>query len=114
MFLVALGEDFNIYLVSRLRQELSVDDRAAGITRAVALTGGTITSAGLVMAAAFFLFLGNPVPLVQQLGAVVVVGLLLDTLVVRSFLVPALVRLLGRRSGISASNRESGTSAPDR
>jgi RND superfamily putative drug exporter len=53
------------------------------------------------MAAAFFLFLGNPVPLVQQLGAVVVVGLLLDTFVVRPFLVPALVQLLGRRSGIS-------------
>jgi RND superfamily putative drug exporter len=114
VFLVALGEDFNIYLVSRLRQELSVGDRAAGVSRAVALTGGTITSAGLVMAAAFLLFLGNPVPLVQQLGAVVVVGLLLDTVVVRSFLVPALVRLLGGRSGISASKREARTWAPDR
>jgi putative drug exporter of the RND superfamily len=114
VFLVALGEDFNIYLVSRLRQELSVGDRTAGVSRAVALTGGAITSAGLVMAAAFFLFLGNPVPLVQQLGAVVVAGLLLDTLVVRSFLVPALVRLLGRRSGITATNRESATWAPDR
>jgi RND superfamily putative drug exporter len=113
VFLVALGEDFNIYLVSRLRQELSVDDRAAGIRRAVALTGGAITSAGLVMAAAFSLFLGT-VPLVQQLGAVVVAGLLLDTLVVRSFLVPALVRLLGERSGISASRRKSATRAPDR
>jgi putative drug exporter of the RND superfamily len=55
------------------------------------------------MAAAFFLFLGNPVPLVQQLGAVVIVGLLLDTFLVRPLLVPALVRLLGDRSGISAT-----------
>lgn len=101
VFLVALGEDFNIYLVARLREQLAGSDRHAGIARAVALTGGVISSAGLVMAAAFFLFLGNPVPLVQQLGAVVVVGLLLDTFVVRPFLVPAVVQLLGRRSGIA-------------
>jgi len=105
VFLVALGEDFNIYLVSRLREQLSESERPAGIARAIALTGGVISSAGLVMAAAFFLFLGNPVPLVQQLGAVIVVGLLLDTFVVRPFLVPALVRLLGRWSGISTSHR---------
>jgi uncharacterized membrane protein YdfJ with MMPL/SSD domain len=103
VFLVALGEDFNIYLVSRLRQQLTGVARAAGIARAVALTGGVISSAGLVMAAAFFLFLGNPVPLVQQLGAVVVVGLLIDTFLVRPLLVPGLVQLLGRWSGISAS-----------
>jgi len=105
VFLVALGEDFNIYLVSRLRQQLSESDRAAGIARAVGLTGGPISSAGLVMAAAFFLFLGNPVPLVQQLGAVVVAGLVLDTFLVRPLLVPALVRLLGDWSGISAVRR---------
>jgi len=102
VFLVALGEDFNIYLVSRLREQLPEADRPARVARAVALTGGVISSAGLVMAAAFFLFLGNPVPLVQQLGAVVVVGLLLDTFVVRPFLVPAVIRLLGDRSGISS------------
>ncbi len=102
VFLVALGEDFNIYLVSRLREQLSESDRPARVERAIALTGGVISSAGLVMAAAFFLFLGNPVPLVQQLGAVVVVGLLLDTFVVRPFLVPAVVQLLGGRSGISS------------
>lgn len=105
VFLVALGEDFNIYLVSRLRQQLSGADRAAAIARAVGLTGGAISSAGLVMAAAFFLFLGNPVPLVQQLGAVVVAGLLIDTFLVRPLLVPALVRLLGGWSGISAVRR---------
>ncbi|HKF19310.1 MAG TPA: MMPL family transporter [Candidatus Dormibacteraeota bacterium] len=107
VFLVALGEDFNIYLVSRLRQQLSESDRAAGIARAVGLTGGPISSAGLVMAAAFFLFLGNPVPLVQQLGAVVVAGLLLDTFLVRPLLVPAIVRLLGGRSGISVARARS-------
>jgi RND superfamily putative drug exporter len=105
VFLVALGEDFNIYLVSRLREQLSEVGRAEGIARAVALTGGVISSAGLVMAAAFFLFLGNPVPLVQQLGAVVVAGLLLDTFLVRPLLVPALVRLLGDRSGISVARK---------
>ena len=105
VFLVALGEDFNIYLVSRLREQLSEVGRAEGITRAVGLTGGVISSAGLVMAAAFFLFLGNPVPLVQQLGAVVVSGLLLDTFLVRPLLVPALVRLLGDRSGIRVARR---------
>jgi len=105
VFLVALGEDFNIYLVSRLREQLSEVGRADGIARAVGLTGGVISSAGLVMAAAFFLFLGNPVPLVQQLGAVVVAGLLLDTFLVRPLLVPALVRLLGDRSGISVARK---------
>ena len=112
VFLVALGEDFNIYLVSRLRQQLSGSDRAAGIARAVGLTGGPISSAGLVMAAAFFLFLGNPVPLVQQLGAVVVAGLLLDTFLVRPLLVPAVVRLLGGWSGISAVRRPAAAASP--
>ena len=111
VFLVALGEDFNIYLVSRLRQEIAGGDRAAGIARAVGLTGGVISSAGLVMAAAFGLFLGNPVLLVQQLGAVVVAGLLLDTFLVRPLVVPALVQLLGRWSGISAARRDDGLSA---
>jgi putative drug exporter of the RND superfamily len=106
VFLVALGEDFNIYLVSRMREQLGGSEGPGPIARAIALSGGVISSAGLVMAAAFFLFLGNPVPLVQQLGAVVVVGLLLDTFVVRPFLVPALVQLLGRRSGISTRRRD--------
>jgi len=107
VFLVALGEDFNIYLVSRLREQLSETGRAEGIARAVGLTGGVISSAGLVMAAAFFLFLGNPVPLVQQLGAVVVAGLLLDTFLVRPLLVPAIVRLLRDRSGIRVARKRS-------
>lgn len=62
MFLVALSEDFNIYLVSRLREQLSEIGRAEGSARAVGLTGGVISSAGLVMAAAFFLFLAIRYP----------------------------------------------------
>jgi RND superfamily putative drug exporter len=102
VFLIALGEDFNIYLVTRLR-EATAENRSseAAIGEAVTRTGGVISSAGIVMAAAFSLLVRNPVLLVQQIGVVVVAGVLLDTFIVRPLLVPALVTLLGRRSGFS-------------
>jgi putative drug exporter of the RND superfamily len=100
VFLVALGEDFNILLVSRLRQEVQAHGTTEGVARAVGGTGGVITSCGLVMACTFFVGLArNPVFLVQEIGIAVVVGVLLDTFLIRPVLVPALAVLLGTAKG---------------
>jgi RND superfamily putative drug exporter len=93
VFLVALGEDFNIFLMSRLRREVAERGRQ-GIARAVGATGGVITSCGLVMASAFLLLLRSPLVVAEQVGLVVVLGVLLDTFLVRPVLVPALAALL--------------------
>jgi RND superfamily putative drug exporter len=95
VFLVALGEDFNILLVSRLRQEVAWHGPAEGVARAVGATGGVITSCGVVFAVGFLLLVRNPVYLVQEIGVAVVVGVLLDTFLVRPVLAPALAILLG-------------------
>jgi RND superfamily putative drug exporter len=93
VFLVALGEDFNIFLMSRLRREVAEHGRQ-GIARAVGATGGVITSCGLVMASAFLLLLRSSLVLAEQIGLVVVLGVLVDTFLVRPVLVPALAALL--------------------
>jgi len=96
VFLVALGEDFNILLVSRLRQELAERSPMDGVARAVGATGGVITSCGLVMACVFFVGLArSPIYIVQEIGVAVVVGILLDTFLIRPVLVPALAILFG-------------------
>jgi RND superfamily putative drug exporter len=95
VFLVALGEDFNIFLMSRLRREVAAYGRPEGTARAVGATGGVITSCGLVMASAFLLLVRSPLVVAQQIGLVVVIGVLLDTFLVRPLLVPALSVLLG-------------------
>jgi RND superfamily putative drug exporter len=95
VFLVALGEDFNILLVSRLRQEVAAHGAVEGVARAVGGTGGVITSCGLVMACVFFIGLvRNPIYLLQEIGVAVVIGVLLDTFLIRPVLVPALALLL--------------------
>ena len=98
VFLVALGEDFNILLMNRMRREIGRHGLSAGIVEAVGKTGGVISSCGLVMAAAFLLLARSDVLIVQQIGLVVIIGILLDTFAVRPIIVPAIVRLLGNRS----------------
>ncbi|GAB3439896.1 MMPL family transporter [Phycicoccus ginsengisoli] len=98
LFLVALGVDYNIFLTTRAREEAAEGAPAReAIVRALAVTGGVITSAGILLAAVFAVL--GVLPLVQlaQIGVIVGFGVLLDTLVVRSVLVPALVSLLGER-----------------
>ncbi len=98
LFLVALGVDYSIFLTTRAREEAISGSRAKeSITTALAVTGGVITSAGILLAAVFAVL--GVLPLVQlaQIGVIVGFGVLLDTLVVRSLLVPALVTLLGER-----------------
>lgn len=97
LFLVALGVDYNIFLITRAREEAAHRGTRSGIVVALAATGGVITSAGVLLAAVFTVLGVLPVVLLTQIGVIVAVGVLLDTLLVRSVLVPALVTLLGRR-----------------
>jgi putative drug exporter of the RND superfamily len=96
VFLVSLGEDFNILTIARIREEVQKLGQRRGIATAIALTGGVVSSCGLVMAASFSRLAGNAVMEVAELGFTVVVGILLDTFVVRPLLVPAIATILGR------------------
>ena len=95
VFLVALGVDYNIFLMTRVREESAEHGTRAGVLRGLAVTGGVITSAGVVLAATFAALGIIPIMFLLQLGFIVAFGVLLDTLVVRSLLVPALVHDLG-------------------
>jgi RND superfamily putative drug exporter len=98
LFLVALGVDYTIFLMTRAREETAKRGHAQGVPHALAVTGGVITSAGLVLAATFSVLTVLPLVFMMQLGVTVAIGVLLDTFVVRSLLVPALVLDVGRRS----------------
>ncbi|MFF9060457.1 MMPL family transporter [Streptomyces sp. NPDC101213] len=98
VFLVALGVDYNIFLMSRVREESLRHGVREGVLRGVITTGGVITSAGVVLAATFAALGVIPLAFLVQIAFIVAFGVLLDTLVVRSLLVPALVRDLGARA----------------
>ncbi|HEU5199174.1 MAG TPA: MMPL family transporter [Ktedonobacterales bacterium] len=97
IFLMALGEDYNILVMSRIREETAKGSLKDAITRAVNATGTTVTSAGLILAATFGVagLLGSTEQL-HQLGISIAIGILLDTFLVRTLLVPSIVALLGR------------------
>ena len=97
LFLVALGVDYNIFLASRAREETVRFGTRAGMLKALSATGGVITSAGLVLAATFAVLATLPLVLLIEIGFLVAFGVLLDALLVRSVLVPALTLLIGRR-----------------
>lgn len=97
IFLVALGVDYNIFLTTRAREEAADQPIAGAMSSALAVTGGVITSAGVVLAAVFAVLGVLPLVTLTQIGVIVGIGVLLDTLVVRSLLVPALATLLGER-----------------
>ncbi|AXE24588.1 hypothetical protein C0216_14965 [Streptomyces globosus] len=98
VFLVALGVDYNIFLMSRVREETLTHGVRQGVLRGLTTTGGVITSAGVVLAATFAALMVIPLAFLVQIAFIVAFGVLLDTLVVRSLLVPALVVDLGARS----------------
>ncbi|MGY1604018.1 MMPL family transporter [Geodermatophilus sp. SYSU D00815] len=98
VFLVALGIDYNIFLMTRAREESARHGTRDGVLRALAVTGGVITSAGLVLAATFGALSVLPLLFLAQLAFLVGFGVLLDTFVVRSLVVPAAVALLGDRT----------------
>ncbi|MDJ1642697.1 MMPL family transporter [Streptomyces pakalii] len=98
VFLVALGVDYNIFLMSRVREESLRHGTREGILRGLTTTGGVITSAGVVLAATFAALGVIPLAFLVQIAFIVAFGVLLDTLVVRSLLVPALVRDIGPKA----------------
>jgi putative drug exporter of the RND superfamily len=97
VFLVALGVDYTIFLMSRVREEVGRVGHRDGVARGLVVTGGVITSAGLVLAATFGVLAVMPIVFMIGLGVVVALGVLLDTFVVRSLLVPALALDVGPR-----------------
>jgi RND superfamily putative drug exporter len=98
VFLVALGVDYNIFLMTRVREEALRHGPHEGVLRGLGVTGGVITSAGVVLAATFAALGVIPILFLVQIAFVVAFGVLLDTIVVRSLLVPALAYDLGRRA----------------
>jgi RND superfamily putative drug exporter len=95
VFLVALGVDYNIFLMARAREETLKHGTREGMKRALAVTGGVITSAGIVLAGTFSVLAVLPLVFLTEIGFVVAFGVLLDTFLVRSVLVPAIVLKLG-------------------
>ena len=95
VFLVALGIDYNIFLMTRVREESIAHGTREGILRGLAITGGVITSAGLVLAATFAALAVLPILFLVQLAFIVAAGVLIDTFIVRSLLVPALATDIG-------------------
>jgi RND superfamily putative drug exporter len=95
IFLVALGIDYNIFLMTRVREESAKIGTRAGIIKGVTVTGAVITSAGVVLAATFAVLGLLPLVPLAELGFAVAFGVLLDTIIVRSILVPALVHEIG-------------------
>ncbi|MDQ0095715.1 MMPL family transporter [Paeniglutamicibacter psychrophenolicus] len=124
LFLVALGIDYTIFLVHRARSEAEVHGTRQGMVRAVASTGGVITSAGIVLAAVFAALGMLPLVTLGQLGLIVGLGVLVDTLVVRTVIVPAIFSVVGDRiwwpspppharhtdGGVAATDSEEGES----
>ncbi len=97
VFLVALGIDYNIFLMTRVREETITSGSRAGVLKGLTITGGVITSAGVVLAATFAALAVLPILFLAQIAFIVAFGVLLDTLIVRSLLVPALAIDIGRR-----------------
>jgi RND superfamily putative drug exporter len=96
VFLVALGIDYSIFLMTRAREEVALHGPKEGVLRAVRVTGGVITSAGVVLATTFAALAVIPILFLAQIAFIVAFGVLLDTLIVRTLLVPALSYDLGR------------------
>ena len=97
VFLVALGVDYNIFLMTRVREESKTIGTRPGILRGLTVTGGVITSAGIVLAATFLVLGVLPLVALRQVGFAVALGVLIDAFIVRTTLVPALAYTIGRK-----------------
>ncbi len=97
IFLVALGIDYTIFLMARVREESRHHGTREGMLRALSATGPVITSAGIILAGTFAVLMTLPVTYTFDLGFMVALGILLDTFIVRTIMVPAAVELLGDR-----------------
>ena len=97
LFLVALGVDYNIFLVTRAQEESALLGLKEGMIKALSSTGGVITSAGILLAAVFAVLGVLPLIALTQIGIIVCIGVLLDTLLVRTVIVPALAFIAGEK-----------------
>ena len=97
IFLVALGIDYNIFLMTRVREETVTHGTREGMLRGLAVTGTVITSAGIVLAGTFSALAVLPLVSLTEIGFTIAIGVLLDTFIVRTLLVPALVLEIGDR-----------------
>jgi RND superfamily putative drug exporter len=95
ILLLAVGSDYNLLLISRFEEEIGAGLKT-GIIRAMAGTGGVVTAAGLVFAVTMSTFVFSDLKVLGQVGTTIGLGLLFDTLIVRSFMTPAIAALLGR------------------
>jgi RND superfamily putative drug exporter len=98
VLLVALGADYTIYLMSRIREEATAHPTRVAVERGTGATGGVITSAGIILAGTFAALMAADMTSLQQMGFATTVGILLDTFVVRSLLVPSIATVLGRHN----------------
>lgn len=96
--LAALGADYNIFLVSRIREEAHKSSPAQAVKDAVTHTGNVITACGIILAGTFATLMTSPLDIVFQIGGAIALGVILDTFLVRALLVPAIARLAGRWS----------------
>ncbi|MCB0949599.1 MAG: MMPL family transporter [Mycobacterium sp.] len=112
LFLVALGVDYTIFLVARAREETPEHGTRDGIIRAVSATGAVISSAGIVLAAVFCVLGVLPLIVLTQIGIIVGLGILLDTFLVRTVIIPALFTLIGSRIWWPALNSSDQSAAP--
>lgn len=114
IFLVALAIDYTIFLMTRVREEAPAAGTREGMRRSLVSTGGVITSAGLVLAATFAALFVIPIQFLVQLAIIISLGVLIDTFIVRTFLVPSIVELIGRRVWWpSRLSRKSGSTTTD-
>jgi putative drug exporter of the RND superfamily len=96
VFLIALGEDYNIFMISSIWQKAKIMPLKQAIKEGVAETGGVITSAGLILAATFAVLATMPIQVLVQFGLITAIGVLMDTFIVRPFLVPAITAIVGK------------------
>jgi putative drug exporter of the RND superfamily len=98
VFLVALGVDYNIFIMDRFKKELRHHSAPEALRTSIARTGGVVTSAGIILAATFSVLMTQPIRELFQFGFALAIGILLDTFVIRTLLVPAIVARLGRHA----------------
>ncbi len=110
IFLVALGVDYNIFLMTRAREEAATRGTREGTLAALTATGGVITGAGLILAGTFATLTLLPLEELVQIGATVAAGVLLDTFLVRALLIPAITYRLGERAWWPSQTRTASTS----
>lgn len=96
VFLVALGEDYNIFMISEIWQKRKTHDHLTAVKEGVVRTGNVITSAGLILAGTFAVLATLPIQVLVQFGVVTAIGIILDTFIVRPLLVPAITTVLGK------------------